>query len=100
MLAYYLSSTHTLTVTLTDTEDAGVTGATVVCTVVDRDGEEVSGQSWPLSLTDAGSGSYTGTVEHDLDVTKGQRLTAQVTATKSSVQRYAEVPVIVRVDDD
>jgi len=100
LLTYLRLSTHTLTVTLTDSSGVAVTGAVVTVTVVDQAGTQVAGQAWPLTLTDAGAGKYTGTIEHDLSVSVGQRLKAQITATKAGVQRYAEAGVTVEVDAD
>lgn len=45
-----------------------VDNATVEFTLYDRDGQEVTGQPWPLSLIPISSGLYAGTLEADLDL--------------------------------
>lgn len=56
--------------------------ATVQVTVVDSDGNELSGQSWPLALPYvAGSdGKYQVTLEEDLPIADGEKYVGEVDA--------------------
>ena len=98
MLTVYYASTSTLTATLTDSSGVAVTGATLALTIK-RVGAAIAGETWPVSMTDAGLGTYTYTVADDL-LDRGRTYTACILATKAGVSRYAEVPILVVVDDD
>lgn len=107
MQAYLRLSTHTLTATLTNSAGAGVTGATVTAVVYDTlgNGVRLTTGAAPgdllgtLTLTDAGAGAYTATVPATLNVVRGAQLFAEVTAIKTTVQRFARVPIEVQDDD-
>ena len=60
--------------------------ATVVCTLKDASGSNVSGQSWPLTLdyVAASNGKYSGTLEDGLSLTEGENYTAEITITLGS----------------
>jgi hypothetical protein len=98
MQAYYLATTHNITVSVEDNVGLPVTGAVVVVTLVTLTGSQVTGQAWPLALTDQGDGTYRGAVSHALQVTKADKLRARITATKSGAQAYAEPTIKVVVD--
>lgn len=74
-------------ITLSGLKDASAGGdfindATVQVTLLDSDGEEVTPQSWPTTLsyvTDS-DGDYEAVLEEDLNVSHGDQLTARVTA--------------------
>jgi len=95
-----ISTTHTLTVTLTDAAAAAVTGAVVTVTMVDTNGTALTGQSWPLTLADQTDGTYTGTIPAGINVSAGGRARAQITATKSGAQAYSETVFDVVVDTE
>lgn len=97
MEAYYLLNTHTAKATLTDADDLPVLGAVVDITFQIA-GVDVAGQAWPLALTDQGDGSYEGLVQHDLTVTKNDKMTALINSTKGLARGHAEVTVKVVVD--
>lgn len=73
-----------------------VNDGTAELTLLDADGNEISGQTWPLSLTYiAGSnGDYQGTIEDDIDVEDGEEGTAVVDLTGDSLTATLELPVI------
>jgi len=59
-----------------------VNDATVTVTLTDRAGNEVSGETWPVTLSYvAGSdGKYRGTLSDSLSLSANRRYTAKVTA--------------------
>lgn len=61
---------------------AFINTATVTATLVDREGVEVTGQSWPTAMpyVAASDGVYRGTLSDSLDLTKFETYTAQITA--------------------
>lgn len=70
---------------LTDEDGTAVTGATVEATVYKADGEtEVSGITWPLTLTEGDDGEYSATIQDDIEVTEGQNYVIKITATKGN----------------
>ena len=78
-------------------DGAALTGATVTGRLLDDDGNEVTGQSWPVTLVHAGSGTYRATINDDVSVSVGQKLTAEITVDAGAgLKRIWEVPVIVR----
>lgn len=96
---YYLNTDHIIELeTLTNgLTGAVINGATVTCTVYDADDTEVSGESWPVTLTEDGStGTYRGALSDALSVSNTDRLTAKVTATSSGLTRTWFVPVVVQ----
>jgi hypothetical protein len=56
---------------LKDQDGNAVTGATVEVTVLDLQGTEVSGQSWPVTLSDDGGGDYSGELDSGISLTVG-----------------------------
>ena len=60
--------------------DAVITGATVTVTVLDSDGAEVSGQSWPTAMSEDDPGQYYATLSADMSVTVGATYTAKIIA--------------------
>lgn len=98
MQAYYLATTHNVRVNVEDSSGQAVAGATVTVTFVTLAGVAVAGQAWPLALSDQGDGSYVGTLTHALQVTKADKMRAQITAIKGSARAYAEPTVRVVVD--
>lgn len=59
---------------------AYVNTATVSATVVDKNGTNVAGQSWPLTLSyvTASNGNYRGTLEDALSLTENEDYTVRV----------------------
>lgn len=69
---------------------AALTAAAVEATLYDADGDEVPGQSWPLVLNHAGSGTYRGVLDAALSLTLGKvyRLTIAVDAGSGREARW------------
>ena len=95
--ALYYLTTHTLVVTLEDRNKAAVVGASVDARI-QRDGADILGQSWPLSLVDQLDGTYEGTLVSGLVVTRGEKLTAVIDSTKGQADAHAEPTLKVVVD--
>lgn len=76
--------------------NAYVNDATVLCTLVDSTGANVTGQSWPLSLSyvATSSGKYRGTLNAGLALSKSRRYKAKITVTAGSLTGYWEQDVI------
>lgn len=93
---------NTFAVTLTDTNGVAVSGATVTTSLADTSDVPLTGQSWPLSLTEVGStGVYTGTLQSPLhNIVRTQTVRATVVATKSGVPSTTVVDCYVEGDDD
>ncbi|HKI82164.1 MAG TPA: hypothetical protein VKA04_10995 [Pseudodesulfovibrio sp.] len=97
MLTHYDQSTGTLTATVTDSNGTALTGGTVTLTIVDATGAEVAGDTWPATMTDQSDGTYTYTIASDL-LSENQKYLAQITASKSSIDRYGEFEIYVVTD--
>lgn len=77
--------------------------ATVTVTLVDSTGAQVSGQSWPttMSYIAASDGDYAGTLEDALSLTEHAWYTAQVTANGGAgLLGYWELAVQAKVRED
>lgn len=81
---------------------AFLNAATVTATLVDAQGSEVGGQSWPVTLayvTDS-DGIYRGTLSYAMSLTATSRYTAQVTADGGAGLRASwDVPCTARTRD-
>lgn len=100
MPIYYDGNDNTITLTGLQNAVSGnyLNSATVTVTVVDSDGNEVSGQTWPttMSYVSGSDGNYRGTLQDAMVTTASELLTAQVTADGGAGQRgYWEEPLIV-----
>ena len=68
--------------------DVYINDATVTATLKDKLGANVTGQSWPLTMTfvSSSNGTYRGTLEDGLSLTEGESYTAEITADAGSDQ--------------
>lgn len=57
---------------------ASVAGADCALTLYDENDDPVTGQAWPVTMADEGSGRYTGTLESTLDLVPGRNYRAVV----------------------
>jgi hypothetical protein len=73
------------------------TSATVTTTLYDAAGVEVSGQTWPLSMSHVSAGTYRATLDHDLVLTANRQYVAHVDAGISGVIGHWELPVRAKV---
>lgn len=62
--------------------DSYVNDATVTLTLKDADGQEVTGQTWPATMTyvTATDGWYRGVIEHDVELEAGVTYYAHIDA--------------------
>lgn len=70
---------------LKDESGAAVTGAAVELTLLSG-GSEVTGATWPVSMSHTADGDYTAELSKDLDFTNGDRVTAKIVATAGGRQ--------------
>lgn len=59
---------------------AALTSATVTVTLVDSEGAEVAGDTWPKPMTHVADGTYRCTLVYGLTLAVDGRYTAQITA--------------------
>ena len=80
---------------------AYINDATLTVTLVDSDGNEVSGETWPLGFSYiAGSnGNYHALLDSGL-FTVEENLTAKVDITGNTLERHIEMPIVVKVDQN
>ena len=85
MLYLYLGSDNIVEVRNLTNQATGVidTGASVVCTLTDRSGNEVAGATWPVSLTHVSAGTYRAVLPDDLVLIDKRRYIATIVATGS-----------------
>ena len=99
-LLAYVSNDNQLRVDgLRDADDAYINAATVSCTgVTDADGNQVSGDSFPKTLTyvTASDGNYRGTLQQTLALVDGETYTATITVDGSGLQARFDVPFTAR----
>ena len=94
----YKNADNKITVVVTDEDGDTVPGATVTLTMVDIEGTEISGVTWPVAVPAVASGTYAVVLPSTLGVTVNQRLKCKVWATQGSWDTYAEIPTQVTVD--
>ncbi len=79
--------------------DAFINDATVTVTLVDKDGTQVVGETWPLTMTyvSASDGIYRATLKDTLTVTLGEIYIAQVSANGGAgLQGRWDLPIAVK----
>jgi len=87
MLRLYVGNTTILELQELTNSVAGsaVTTATVTATLTDAAGDEVAGQTWPVTLSHVSAGTYRATLENDLTLTANRAYIATIDATVSGV---------------
>jgi len=96
---YYLNDSLINLSGLKDDSTGDFVNNATVTAVVKKAGVNVTGQSWPLSLTyiTASDGNYRGILEAAMNVAVGDRLTLEVTVDASSGREaFFSVPLTVR----
>jgi len=79
--------------------DTFINNATVTVTLVDKDGTNVAGETWPLTMVFVGAsnGVYRATLKDTLTVTLGEVLTAQISANGGAgLQGRWDLPIVVK----
>lgn len=78
---------------------AFLNAAAVTATLVDAEGDQVTGQSWPVTLAyvTGSDGLYRATLSYGMGLTSGGRYTAQITANGGSGLRASwSIPCLAR----
>lgn len=69
--------------------------ATVTVTILDSEGNEVAGQSWPAPMVHDSGGTYRASLSHELELVDGGSYTAKVHAVGSDGGvGHREIPVM------
>jgi hypothetical protein len=99
----FVDNDNLVTVDAVQDEATGdyINDATVELTLLDADGDEATGETWPIALAYVASsdGKYQGTIESAVDILSGKRYTARIdiSATGGLVGRIdAQVTARVR----
>lgn len=91
MNALYIGNDNTIELIdlYNEVTDAYITGATVACTLYDSDGNQVSGETWPLAMAYVGgsNGAYRAVLADTLSLTPGS-YTAEITANAGAGAQY------------
>lgn len=87
-MSLFIGNDHRITLTGLKDEDGNlVTGATVTARLLEADAEtEVSGVSWPTTLSDDGGGDYSGVLDDAASLEKGKAYYLEVKAVSGSTQ--------------
>jgi hypothetical protein len=87
ILTIYIGNTTILELQYLTNSVSGeaITTATVIATLTDSKGEEVVGQTWPVTLTHVDTGTYRATLENDLTLVANRPYTATIDATLAGV---------------
>lgn len=99
LLAYVDNDNQLRVDGLRDADDTYINDATVSCTgVVDADGNAVSGDTFPKTLTyvAASDGNYRGTLQQALALEADATYTATITVDGGGLQAQFEVPFTAR----
>lgn len=83
---------------LKDEDGLYINDAVITATLKTADGEEVSGQSWPVTVTynGGGKGKYQAALSSTLAVVQGQKLVAEVDAVSGGLVGHWEVPAVAK----
>ena len=75
--------------------NAYINDGTVECTLLDANGDEVAGQTWPVTLTyvTASNGEYSAEIENDLVIESGDTGTAELDITGDGATLALVLPV-------
>lgn len=80
----YVANTNELLLTglKSELDDTFINNASVTATVLDKDGDEVGGETWPITMAyvAASNGNYRGTLKYTLPLAPRQSYTAIIDA--------------------
>ena len=83
---------------ITDTE---INSATVTVTLKDKDGVDVTGETWPLTMAAVGSGgTYRATLQDTLGVTLLDQYTAEIDVTDAGTTAKWSIPAQVTLREE
>lgn len=105
MKIYYYKSDNLLEVDELKNKITGayINNATVTCTVVDDQGVQVSGETWPITLNyvAASNGKYRGNLKDTLNVSLDRYYYAEITADAGTdLKRFWRIQLFVQFDQD
>lgn len=85
---------------LVDDEGTPQNDAVVKVTLLDSDGNNVAGQTWPLLLSyvDGSNGHYRGVLKYTLGLSHGQSLEADVDVAAGGLRYRERRPVIAEIN--
>lgn len=80
---------------------AYLNSATVTATLKDLAGTEVTGVSWPVTLTyvSASNGQYIAVVDKTAAVTVGLSYRLEITLVQSGIDKFYSIPLVIVEDD-
>lgn len=84
----YARNDFVLAVTITDDLDAAIVAGTVLLTVKDSAGSEVSGLSWPVALSHKGFGAWSAIVDAALSIEYGKQYVLELSATSGTLDGF------------
>jgi hypothetical protein len=72
--------------------------ATVTVTVKDLAGSEVSGVSWPVTLSyeSASNGNYTGAIDKDISIIESATYFVEITAAESGLDAFWRIQAVAQ----
>lgn len=96
----YIDNTNTVTLSglQNSVDDSYINNATVSVTIVDSDDTEVGGATWPITLdyVAASNGIYRALIPFGITITEDEEYFAVVTAVSGSTQANWKQPVIAK----
>lgn len=81
---------------LVDADGDAVTDAVVTATIYDKNGDQVSGETWPVTLAHTSAGTYYGTVSANIDLVVGKSYVVDIQATASTLEARWRVPAFCK----
>lgn len=95
-VAWYQGNTMVIELgALTDEiTDAAVTTATVTAQLEHPNGNTVTGETWPITLSHVSAGTYRGVASYAIAAELAQRYHVEIVATVSSYRATWRVPVL------
>lgn len=91
---FYKNSTNLLEWPITDKDGAAVTDATVTVTVTDQYGQELGGETWPLSLPHDTGGLYSAAVSSAAEIVLNRKYTATFVAIQGTKKRTKTLELV------
>lgn len=79
-------------------DDTYVNDATISLTLKDANGDDVTGETWPVagSYISGSNGRYQANMSSSVNISAGDRVTAEITATSGSLVGFWELPLRVK----
>lgn len=92
--AIYIGNDHVVKLEgLEDQDGNAVTSATVKARILDLNYDDVSGLSWPLTLSHDGGGTYSAVLDKAVSLTRNSRHYLQITAAQGGTEATWRLPL-------